>query len=74
MKELVASSDPVLLSALQHYLELEEIGFHFFDTHVSSLFPGDPGIAATRVMVADEDFRKAETVLNQIKSRENGHG
>ena len=70
MKELIATGDPVLLSALSAHLSAEGISFDIFGAYMGSLFPGDLNIASTRVVVADEDFESAEDVLNRLKNGE----
>ncbi len=70
MKELLATNDIVLLSALRHYLEEEGVEFDVFGTHVGSLFPGDLGIASSRIMVSEDDFNRAKRVLDQLKNGE----
>ncbi|WP_135079047.1 DUF2007 domain-containing protein [Terasakiella sp. SH-1] len=70
MKELVATGDPVFLSALKYHLECEDIAFDLFDGYVASLFPGDMAVASSRIMVADEDFYRAQRILKQLQDGE----
>lgn len=70
MKELLATGDLVLVSALRHHLGEEEIDFDVFDGFVGSLFPGDLSIASHRVMVRDEDFGRAQNVLTRLQNGE----
>lgn len=70
MKELLATGDLVLVSALRHHLGEEEIDFDVFDGFVGSLFPGDLSIASHRVMVRDEDYHRAQDVLTRLQNGE----
>lgn len=70
MKELLATGDLVLVSALRHHLGEEDIDFDVFDGFVGSLFPGDLSIASHRVMVRDEDYGRAQTVLTRLQKGE----
>lgn len=70
MRELLASGDPVLISALRHHLEADNIAFDVFDGFVSSLFPGEMNIASARIMVADEDYAKAKRLLESLQNGE----
>lgn len=66
MKELLSTSDPVLLSMVRHYLEEAGIVHHVFDAFVGSLFPGDMQFAANRVMVDEDDFSRAKWLLKDL--------
>ncbi|NVK20661.1 MAG: DUF2007 domain-containing protein [Methylocystaceae bacterium] len=68
MKELLATGDLVLVSALRHHLDLEDVDFDVFDGFVGSLFPGDLSIASHRFMVSDEDFHRAKRILQQLQN------
>lgn len=68
MKELVATGDLVLVSALRHHLSEEQVDFDVFDGFVGSLFPGDMSIASHRVMVSDEDYHRAKRVLDNLQN------
>ncbi|SCA56879.1 conserved hypothetical protein [Candidatus Terasakiella magnetica] len=70
MKELVASGDPVLLSALKYHLEGEGIEYDLFDGFVGSLFPGDFSVASSRIMVSDEDYDRAKRLLKSLQNGE----
>lgn len=70
MKELVATGDLVLLSALKHHLDLEGIAFDTFDGYVGSLFPGELSVASSRIMVEDSDFHRAKRLLIQLQNGE----
>lgn len=71
MKELVRSTDPVLISWL--IATLRDIGIEalVFDTHTSVL-EGSIGILPRRVMVIDEDFDRARAVLDAGPQTEDG--
>jgi len=66
MKELVATGDLVLLSALKYHLDSEGIEYDTFDGYVGSLFPGEMSVASSRIMVVDEDFERAMRVLTSL--------
>jgi len=70
MKELLATGDIVLLSALKHHLSVEEVAFDVFDAYVGSLFPGDMNVASSRVMVTEEDYNRAKRILTQLQNGE----
>jgi len=70
MKQLVASGDIVLISALKHYLNESNIAFEVFDGYVGALFPGDMGIASSRIMVDEDDFDRAEQVLKELQDED----
>ncbi|MDV7339191.1 DUF2007 domain-containing protein [Terasakiella sp. A23] len=68
MKELLATGDLVLVSALRHHLSVEEVEFDVFDGFVGSLFPGDMSIASHRIMVSDEHYNRAKRVLEALQN------
>jgi len=68
MKELLATGDLVLVSALRHHLSVEEVEFDVFDGFVGSLFPGDLSIASHRIMVSDDDYNRAKRILTQLQN------
>ena len=68
MKQLVATGDMVLISALKHYLAEQGIAFDVFDGYTGALFPGDLNIASTRVMVDDDDYDRAQKVLDDLQT------
>ncbi len=70
MKELLATGDLVLVSALRHHFSVEELAFDVFDGFVGSLFPGDISIASHRIMVSDEHYSRAKRVLEQLRNGE----
>lgn len=67
MKQLVATGDMVLISALKHYLAENNIAFAVFDGYVSALFPGDMSITTTRVMVDEDDYDRAQLLLDELQ-------
>lgn len=70
MKELLRSSDIVALSWFGAFLADSGIDCEVFDTHTSS-FLGSPFGFPRRLMVADEDFLRAESLLDE--ARKAGH-
>ena len=67
MKELLRTNDPVALSWFSAVLADAGIDSVIFDTHASIL---DGSIAAIqrRLMVADCDFVRAETLLAEMRA------
>lgn len=63
MRELIRSTDPVLISWLIAALRDEGIEALVFDTH-TSIIEGSIGILPRRVMVVDDDFDQARAVLD----------
>ncbi|GGF76597.1 MULTISPECIES: DUF2007 domain-containing protein [Terasakiella] len=70
MKELVATGDLVLLSALKYHLDSEGIEFDTFDGYVGSLFPGEMSVASSRIMVIDEHYDRAKRLLKSLQDGE----
>ena len=62
MKELLRTNDIVKLSWAEAVLAEEGIGCVVLDAHTSVL-EGSLGILPRRLMVADDDYRKARWVL-----------
>ncbi len=62
MRELIRSTDPVLISWLVSALRDNGIEALVFDMHTSVL-EGSIGILPRRVMVIDDDFDQARAVL-----------
>jgi hypothetical protein len=58
MIELLRTNDPVLISWLSALLAGEGIQVHVFDGHTSVL-EGSAGAIPRRLMVADQDYRRA---------------
>ncbi len=64
MRELLSTTDPVVLSFALSMLEQAGIEAVVFDQHMS-IMEGSIGILPRRVMVADEDHARAVRVLEQ---------
>ncbi|MCW8836744.1 MAG: DUF2007 domain-containing protein [Rhodospirillales bacterium] len=64
MRELLRSNDAVLLSWLSARFAAEGIRAHVFDTH-ASIMEGSISAIPRRVMVAEEDFLRAERILDE---------
>lgn len=62
MKELLRTNDPVRLSWLQALLAESGIEAIILDTH-TSLIEGSIGAIPRRLMVHEDDYRRAEAVL-----------
>jgi len=62
MKAVLKSNDPVLLHYAEALLKDAQIACVRFDEHMS-MTDGSLGILPRRLMVADEDFARAEAVL-----------
>jgi hypothetical protein len=63
MKELVRSNDPVFLSWLQAALAEAGIAAIIFDQYASAV-DGSIGAVPRRVMVHEDDFHRAQWVMN----------
>ncbi len=66
MKELLRTNDPVLLSLLMARFKGEAIEAIVFDAHMSIL-EGSANAIPRRVMVADEDFSRAQAILEEAE-------
>ena len=64
MKELIRTNDPVRLSWLVAYLSDQNIAALIFDTHTSVL-EGSINAIQRRLMVADDDFSRARSLLRE---------
>ncbi|MDE2182982.1 MAG: DUF2007 domain-containing protein [Alphaproteobacteria bacterium] len=64
MRAVLKTNDPVKLNFAQALLRDAEIAAVVFDAEMS-IMDGNLGILPRRLMVADEDFAKAETVLRE---------
>lgn len=64
MKELLSTNDVVLLSFAQDLLSQSGVEYVVFDTNMS-IVEGSIGILPRRIMVADEDFDEAESLINE---------
>ncbi|MGQ0741481.1 MAG: putative signal transducing protein [Alphaproteobacteria bacterium] len=62
MKEILRTTDAVLLSFAQHVLAEAGIECVVFDTHMS-IMDGSIGALPRRLMVADDDAERARTAL-----------
>jgi len=62
MRVVLKSNNPVILSYATHVLEESGIDALVFDTH-ASIMDGSTIMVPRRVMVADEDFNRAEKLL-----------
>lgn len=64
MRKLMETQDPAQLSWVVALLTAEGINFEVFDSHVSSLFGSGVPMIPRRVMVAEDDFDRAERLLD----------
>ncbi len=64
MRAVLKSTDPVVLSYATDVLSQEGIESVIFDTH-ASVMDGSMGFLPRRLMVLDEDFARAETLLRE---------
>jgi Putative prokaryotic signal transducing protein len=62
MREILKSNNPVLLSFAQALLSDANIAHEVFDTNMS-IMDGSLGILPRRLMVDDDDFARAQTLL-----------
>jgi len=62
MRVVLKSNNPVILSYATHVLEESGIDALVFDTH-ASIMDGSTIMVPRRLMVADEDFSRAEKLL-----------
>ena len=69
MKELIRTTDPVLISFLKHRLREEGIEPFELDTH-TSIVEGSLGILPQRIMVADEEHERARKILDEARGSE----
>ncbi len=65
MQELLRTNDSVRLSWLQSVLASEGIEFVVLDTH-TSILEGSIGAIPRRLMVADEDAKRARDILKDV--------
>jgi len=66
MRELMKSSDPVLISAVEARLRAERIEPIKLDTYVKTAL-GGLGFVPVRIMVEEEDFPAAREIWENIK-------
>jgi hypothetical protein len=64
MRDVLKSNDMVLLNFAEAVLSSAGIEAVVFDGHMS-VMDGSLGILPRRLMVADEDYRRAMTVLSE---------
>jgi hypothetical protein len=64
MRVVLKTNNPVVLSYATHVLEESGIAALVFDTH-ASVMDGSMAIVPRRLMVADEDFTRAERLLRE---------
>ena len=62
MRAVLKTIDPVVLNYAANVLEQEGIESVIFDTH-ASVMDGSMGFLPRRLMVLDEDFDRAQTLL-----------
>jgi len=62
MRAVLKSNNPVVLSYASHVLEEAGIEALIFDTH-ASIMDGSMAMVPRRLMVADDDFHRAEKLL-----------
>jgi len=66
MHELLKTTDPITVSAATAYLKAEGIEAFVFDVHMS-VMEGGIGAFPRRVMVREEDARKAREVMRLVE-------
>ena len=64
MRAVLKTTDPVVLNYAVNVLEQEGIEAVVFDTH-ASIMDGSTGFLPRRLMVLDDDFDRAQTLLRQ---------
>jgi hypothetical protein len=69
MRDILKTNDAVLLNFAEVVLSDVGIGTVVFDGHMS-VMDGSLGILPRRLMVADEDFERARTVLSDALARD----
>ena len=62
MRAVLKTTDPVILDYAANLLSQEGIESVVFDTH-ASVMDGSMGFLPRRLMVLDEDFARADTLL-----------
>lgn len=62
MKELLRTNDPTIIAYATALLEGEDIAVFQMDVHMSIL-EGSIGVLPRRLMVRDQDLKRAETVM-----------
>jgi hypothetical protein len=64
MRAVLKSVDPVVINFAANLLSQEGVQSVVFDTH-ASVMDGSMGFLPRRLMVADEDFARAEALLRE---------
>lgn len=64
MKNIIKSNDVVLISYVQSLLDDNGVGNLVFDQNIS-ITEGSIGLFPRRIMVADDDFETATTIIKQ---------
>ncbi len=64
MHELMKTNDPVLISYVESLLREAEIDFVVLDQNMS-IMEGSIGVLPRRVMVGEDDFTRAQGVLQE---------
>jgi hypothetical protein len=64
MRPVLVTTDPVVLNYAANVLSQEGIESAVFDTH-ASVMDGSMGFLPRRLMVLDEDFARAQTLLRE---------
>ncbi|MEY4966216.1 MAG: hypothetical protein RL274_1799 [Pseudomonadota bacterium] len=64
MRPVLVTTDPVVLNYAANVLSQEGIEFVVFDTH-ASVMDGSMGFLPRRLMVLDDDFARAQTLLRE---------
>jgi hypothetical protein len=64
MRPVLVTTDPVVLNYAANVLSQEGIESVVFDTH-ASVMDGSMGFLPRRLMVLDEDFARAQTLLRE---------
>ena len=64
MRAVLTTTDPVVLDYAANVLSQEGIETVVFDTH-ASVMDGSMGFLPRRLMVLDEDFARAESLLRE---------
>ena len=65
MRMVLKSNNPVTLSYASDVLSQSGIESVVFDTH-ASIMDGSMAMVPRRLMVADDDYARAETLLRQV--------
>jgi hypothetical protein len=70
MKEVLRTTDPVLLSYFLSILAGEGIEAVVLDTYMSTVFIGSIGALPQRVMVSDPDFIQAQLLVAETQAND----